>query len=201
MFKRARLVRDNLSGSFHFNSGDGDRQVLYGSDQTTCHSLPEEEPQYAEIQEVMEKIVDIHQPPPEVHSALTLPVTTPMEPDNTTETTSLLSDEQKQLSYDREKQLEEKQGEGEEKQDRELSYDRKQKQLTESMKEEIRKSLTETSFTDEIMMALREKLSDPNLYMTVMDAKEAADTQLSLGNGGEEEVYCAPIYSDPLSPD
>ena len=48
-------MRDNLSGSFQFNSGEDKQQILYGSDQTTCPSLgsrEEEEPHYAEIAEV-----------------------------------------------------------------------------------------------------------------------------------------------------
>ena len=28
-----------------FNSGGEEKQILYGSDQTTCHSIQEEEPQ------------------------------------------------------------------------------------------------------------------------------------------------------------
>ena len=53
--RRAKLARENLSGSFQFSgSGGEDKQILYGSDQTTCPSLgPEpEEPQYAEIAEI-----------------------------------------------------------------------------------------------------------------------------------------------------
>ena len=53
--RRAKLARENLSGSFQFSgSGGEDKQILYGSDQTTCPSLglEPEEPQYAEIAEI-----------------------------------------------------------------------------------------------------------------------------------------------------
>ena len=62
--------------------------------------------------------------------------------------------------------------------------------------------MSETSLTDEIMMALRDKLNDPTLYCTVMDAKEAdksggTDKAGAAAGGTEEGLYCAPIYSDP----
>lgn len=213
LYKRARLVRDNLSGSFHFNSGENDRQVLYGSDQTT---LPEDEPQYAEIadmqdmqQEMQAQIADIHQPPlpQDIHSATTLPATSnhrvnPLDhsltmstyhPESTTETTSLLSRDLspvKKLSYSQDVP-----------QSRELSqFSSPRKPPKQEEKEspgKMRKSMTETSLTDEIMNALRDKLNDPNLYMTVMDSVSSTEYKPP---PAEEGLYCAPLYSDPLSP-
>ena len=55
--------------------------------------------------------------------------------------------------------------------------------------------MSETSLTDEIMMALRDKLNDPSLYCTVMDAKGAGPAPK--GDHKEEDLYCAPIYSNP----
>ena len=183
--KRAKMVRDNLSGSFQFNSGEDKQQILYGSDQTTCHSLQDEEPTYAEIAEV-------HPPPkhldngtlpngfptlpifesttlvttvgstlPSLHSR-TLPAKSDTDGDtnNQTESTSLLSDsnlENTQMS---------------------------------------RLSMSETSLTDEIMMALRDKLNDPSLYMSVADAKLSPSYETALRK--EEDLYCSPLYSDPL---
>jgi len=178
--KRAKLVRDNLSGSFQFNSGD-DKQILYGSDQTTCHSLPDDEPQYAEIAEIHPHPKDIENQTlskfenftlPKFESttlisnaastlpsiqASTLPMRSEMTDTNQTESTSLLSEnlETTQIS---------------------------------------RLSMSETSLTDEIMMALRDKLNDPNLYMSVMDAKLSPSDP----SKKEEDLYCAPLYSDPL---
>lgn len=178
--RRAKLVRDNLSGSFQFNSGD-DKQILYGSDQTTCHSLPDDEPQYAEIAEIHPHPKDIENPTlskfenftlPKFESttlvsnaastlpsaqASTLPMRSEMTDTNQTESTSLLSEnlETTQIS---------------------------------------RLSTSETSLTDEIMMALRDKLNDPNLYMSVMDAKLSPNDP----SKKEEDLYCAPLYSDPL---
>jgi len=59
-----------------------------------------------------------------------------------------------------------------------------------------RLSMSETSLTDEIMMALRDKLNDPNLYMSVIDAKLSPPSETSKKK--EEDLYCAPLYSDPL---
>ena len=56
--------------------------------------------------------------------------------------------------------------------------------------------MSETSLTDEIMMALRDKLNDPNLYMSVIDAKLSPTYEDS--SKKEEDLYCAPLYSDPL---
>ena len=52
--------------------------------------------------------------------------------------------------------------------------------------------MSETSLTDEIMMALRDKLNDPSLYCTVLDAKAGQSTAAV-----QEDLYCAPIYCDP----
>jgi len=187
--KRAKLVRDNLSGSFQFNSGEDKQQILYGSDQTTCHSLQDEEPAYAEIAEV-------HPPPkhldngtlpngfptlpifesttlvtnvgstlPSLHSR-TLPPTvgnksdTDGDTNNQTESTSLLSDSNLETT-----------------------------QIS-------RLSMSETSLTDEIMMALRDKLNDPNLYMAVADAKLSPTYETAVRK--EDDLYCSPLYSDPL---
>merc|ERR1712106_17453 len=57
-----------------------------------------------------------------------------------------------------------------------------------------RLSTSETSLTDEIMMALRDKLNDPNLYMSVMDAKLSPSDP----SKKEEDLYCSPLYADPL---
>jgi len=170
--KRAKLVRDNLSGSFQFNSGE-DKQILYGSDQTTCHSLPDDEPQYAEIAEIHPYPKDIENKTlhkfenftlPKFESttlvsnaASTLPMRSEMTDTNQTESTSLLSEslETTQIS---------------------------------------RLSMSETSLTDEIMMALRDKLNDPNMYMSVMDAKLSPSDP----SKKEEDLYCSPLYSDPL---
>ena len=202
MCQRAKLVRDNLSGSFQFNSGE-DKQILYGSDQTTCHSLGEEEPCYAEIAEV-------HPPPKHLENGTlpnhfsTLPVfesttlvthvgstlhrTLPSVPSvntnssqksesgghtsgspdtkttESTESTSLLSDSHLENLEDT------------------------------NVTQMSRLSMSETSLTDEIMMALRDKLNDPNLYMSVADAKSPTYEALRK----EEDLYCAPLYSDPL---
>ena len=51
--------------------------------------------------------------------------------------------------------------------------------------------MSETSLTDEIMMALRDKLNDPSLYCTVLDAK-AGSTAVP-----QEDLYCSPLYVDP----
>ena len=183
------MVRDNLSGSFQFNSGEDKQQILYGSDQTTCHSLQDEEPAYAEIAEV-------HPPPkhldngtlpngfptlpifesttlvtnvgstlPSLHSR-TLPPTvgnksdTDGDTNNQTESTSLLSDSNLETT-----------------------------QIS-------RLSMSETSLTDEIMMALRDKLNDPNLYMAVADAKLSPTYETAVRK--EDDLYCSPLYSDPL---
>merc|ERR1711970_962275 len=65
-----------------------------------------------------------------------------------------------------------------------------------------RLSMSETSLTDEIMMALRDKLSDPNLYMSVLDAKPSGNHSTSTAKKPpgalEEDLYCSPLYSDPL---
>ena len=176
-------MRDNLSGSFQFNSGEDKQQILYGSDQTTCHSLQDEEPAYAEIAEV-------HTPPkhldtgtlpvfesttlvtnvgstlPSLHTR-TLPPTVSNKTDsdsgdtnNQTESTSLLSDSNLETT-----------------------------QIS-------RLSMSETSLTDEIMMALRDKLNDPNLYMAVADAKLSPTYESVVRK--EEDPYCLPLYSDPL---
>ena len=57
-----------------------------------------------------------------------------------------------------------------------------------------RLSMSETSLTDEIMMALRDKLNDPTLYMSVADARSPTYE----ASKKEEDLYCAPLYSDPL---
>ena len=196
MCQRAKLTRDNLSGSFQFNSGE-DKQILYGSDQTTCHSLGEEEPCYAEIAEV-------HPPPKHLengtlpHHFSTLPVfesttlvtnvgstlhrTLPSVPsedtsDNTrspqtrspgTETNNQTTTESTSLLSD--------------------------SNLETNVTQMSRLSMSETSLTDEIMMALRDKLNDPTLYMSVADARSPTyETSKK-----EEDLYCAPLYSDPL---
>lgn len=163
LLKRGRLVRDNLSGSFQFNSGE-EKQMLYGSDQTTCNSLPEEEPQYAEI-------ADIHPPPHDLEvTTLTHVSDITTLPKSTTTTLPSLTD----VST-----LPLRSNSGDAKETTSLLHQGHINRL----------SVSETSLTDEIMMALREKLNDPTLYCTVLDAAKA--------RRGEEDLYCAPIYSDP----
>ena len=41
----------------------------------------------------------------------------------------------------------------------------------------------------DLLFIFSEKLNDPLLYCTVLDAAKA--------RRGEEDLYCAPIYSDP----
>jgi hypothetical protein len=60
-----------------------------------------------------------------------------------------------------------------------------------------RLSKSETSLTDEIMLALRDKLSDPSNYMSVLDAKAG---EMPASPVKEEELYCSPLYNDPLQP-
>ena len=59
-----------------------------------------------------------------------------------------------------------------------------------------RLSLSETSLTEDILLALRDKLQDPTLYASVLDAKISPSSEA----GRQEDLYCAPLYSDPLGP-
>ena len=132
-----------------------------------------EEPTYAEI-------VDIH-PPPSSEVTLITNVSTTLPPSTTTTLPSTLETplpppaplEANTLPLSRDTE--------------------KDKLLDHHRRSGVRVSMSETSLTDEIMMALRDKLNDPSLYCTVLDAKGG-------GAGGtvkEEDFYCAPIYSDP----
>jgi len=182
--RRAKLSRSHMSGSFQFNSGE-EKQVLYGSDQTTC-SLGEEEPQYAEIAEV-------HPHPAVPSSWVTLPASTTASPFHTsTMETTLPSLATSTLPIRGDASLppipRDEAGETASL----LSGSLETTQIS-------RLSMSETSLTDDIMSALRDKLNDPMMYMSVADAKACASPQpASPVKVVEEEVYCAPLYSDPL---
>lgn len=200
--RRAKLVRDNLSGSFQFNSGE-DKQILYGSDQTTCHSLPgesgEEEPTYAEI-------ADIHPPPKDIESQspmlgahwTTLPVRFPSTTieSSATASTTLPSMEANTLPL---RTADMEQGNTE---CTSLLSDSEVGGLGGLETTQVsRLSMSETSLTDEIMMALRDKLSDPNLYMSVLDAKSPTNHSTSTTKKPvrlDDDLYCSPLYCDPL---
>ena len=49
----------------------------------------------------------------------------------------------------------------------------------------------------DVMLALRDKLSDPSNYMSVLDAKAG---EMPASPVKEEELYCSPLYNDPLQP-
>ena len=202
-------MRDNLSGSFQFNSGEDKQQILYGSDQTTCPSLgsrEEEEPHYAEIAEVHA----------EVHKQLdtgTLPnpfTTLPMF-----ESTTLVTNVGSTLGRGRtlpslppssgghtssSQQSELVTGSPEslhlQTESTSLLSDSNLEGTNTNVTQMSRLSMSETSLTDEIMMALRDKLNDPNLYMSVIDAKTSSPTYEA--SRKEEDLYCSPLYSDPL---
>ena len=206
-----------MSGSFQFNSGEEKQvmlsinntltplfmhfiaQVLYGSDQTTCSMG--EEPQYAEIAEV-------HPLPREVGEGtlaawVTLPNASPFH-SSTMETTlpslanstlpirggtgTLPALPTESCSNSDEQELE-KEGESASL----LSGSLETTQVS-------RLSMSETSLADEIMLALRDKLNDPNLYMSVLDAKAAGSSPVPASpvKVEAEDLYCAPVYSDPL---
>lgn len=190
--QRAKLVRDNLSGSFQFNSGEDKQQILYGSDQTTYNSLGDEEPQYAEIAEV-------HPPPKHLENG-TLPnhfTTLPMF-ESTTLVTNVGSTLGRTLpslptSSDTNSSQKSEQRDATTTESTSLLSD---SNLETNVTQMSRLSMSETSLTDEIMMALRDKLNDPNLYMSVIDAKLSPPSETSKKE--EEDLYCAPLYSDPL---
>ena len=174
--------------------------MLYGSDQTTCSMG--EEPQYAEIAEV-------HPLPREVgegtlaawvtlpnsssspfHSS-TMETTLPSLANSTlpirggTGTLPALPTESNSSSNSDEQELE------------------KESLLSGSLEttQVSRLSMSETSLADEIMLALRDKLNDPNLYMSVLDAKAAGSSPMPASPvkvEPAEDLYCAPVYSDPL---
>ena len=187
--RRVKLPRDHMSGSFQFNSGE-EKQALYGSERTTC-SL-EEEPQYAEIAEV-------HPSPKEVNTWVTLPHSSPFHT-STMETTlpslgaSTLPSRGDQglppLPLDADP--------GE--QDENASLLSSNLEATE-ITQISRLSMSETSLTDEIMLALKDKLNDPSLYMSVLDCKAGVGSPTPaspLKEVVQEELYCSPLYSDPL---
>ena len=199
--QRAKLVRDNLSGSFQFNSGEDKQQILYGSDQTTYNSLGDDEPQYAEIAEV-------HPPPKHLENG-TLPnhfTTLPMFESTTLVTNvgstlgrtlpSLPTSSNTNSSHKSEIQTESPQREATTTESTSLLSD---SNLETNVTQMSRLSMSETSLTDEIMMALRDKLNDPNLYMSVMDAKLSPGYEAVTKK--EEDLYCSPLYSDPLQLD
>ena len=199
--QRAKLVRDNLSGSFQFNSGEDKQQILYGSDQTTYNSLGEDEPQYAEIAEV-------HPPPKHLENG-TLPnhfTTLPMFESTTLVTNvgstlgrtlpSLPTSSNTNSSHKSETQSPQRDA-GTTTECTSLLSD---SNLETNVTQMSRLSMSETSLTDEIMMALRDKLNDPNLYMSVMDAKLSPGYE-AVKEKKEEDLYCSPLYSDPLQLD
>ena len=172
--------------------------MLYGSDQTTCSMG--EEPQYAEIAEV-------HPLPREVGEGtlaawVTLPNSSPFH-SSTMETTlpSLANstlpirggtDTLPALPTDSSNSDEvevEKEGESASL----LSGSLETTQVS-------RLSMSETSLADEIMLALKDKLNDPNMYMSVLDAKAAGMSPVPASpvKVEPEDLYCAPVYSDPL---
>jgi len=188
-------VRDNLSGSFQFNSGE-DKQILYGSDQTTCHSLGEadDEPHYAEIAEV-------HPPPKHLENG-TLPnhfTTLPMF-ESTTLVTNVGSTLHRTLpsvpsgSTNSSNKSDEVPDPSHQTESTSLLSD---SVVETNVTQMSRLSMSETSLTNEIMMALRDKLNDPSLYMSVIDAKLSPTYEAAPKK--EEDLYCAPLYSDPLT--
>ena len=192
--KRAKMVRrDNLSGSFQFNSGEDKQQILYGSDQTTCHSLQDEEPAYAEIAEV-------HPPPKHLDNG-TLPNGFPTLP--IFESTTLVTNVGSTLPSLHSRTLPPTVSTGTLPNKSETDDTNNQTESTSLLSDsnlentEIsRLSMSETSLTDEIMLALRDKLNDPNLYMSVADAKLCPTYETAMRK--EEDLYCSPLYSDPL---
>jgi len=182
---RARMVRDKFSGSFQFNSGE-EKQILFSCSHISNNTSTsrDTEPQYAEIAE-------IHPTPRSSDDSMTdLEVTTLTDvttlPQSTTTTLPSLHDttlphtttiHSNPLSSDT------------------LPLHSERDKLLPSVRDSIRYSMSETSLTDEIMMALRDKLNDPSLYCTVMDAKGAGPAPK--GDHKEEDLYCAPIYSNP----
>jgi len=195
--RRAKMSKDNRSGSFQFNSGE-EKQVLYGSDQTTC-SMGEEEPQYAEIAE-------LHQPPKNSpgHGTLaawvTLPHCSPFH--SSTMETTLPSVPSSTLPIRAEGRLlpslpSDPSGDSSDVMD---ALGQESTSLLSGSLETTqisRLSFSETSLTDEIMLALKEKLNDPSLYMSVADAKQKENMVLNIPLK-EEELYCSPLYADPL---
>ena len=192
------MVRDNLSGSFQFNSGEDKQQILYGSDQTTCHSLQDEELAYAEIAEV-------HPPPKHLDNG-TLPNGFPTLP--IFESTTLVTNVGSTLPSIHSRTLPPTVSTGTlpslpTKSDTDGDTNNQTEStslLSDSNLENTqisRLSMSETSLTDEIMMALRDKLNDPNLYMAVADAKLGPTYETALRKE-EEDLYCSPLYSDPL---
>ena len=216
--RRAKLPRDHMSGSFQFNSGEEKQvtilsiniiftsffilfiaQVLYGSDQTTC-SMGDEEPQYAEIAEV-------HPLPREVGDGtlaawVTLPNASPFHSSTMETTLPSLANSTLPIrggtgtlpalptdSSNSDEQEMEKEGESASL----LSGSLETTQVS-------RLSMSETSLADEIMLALRDKLNDPNMYMSVLDAKAAGTSPVPASplKVEAEDLYCAPVYSDPL---
>lgn len=205
-----------MSGSFQFNSGEEKQvvliiniisisismpsimQVLYGSDQTTCSMG--EEPQYAEIAEV-------HPLPREVGDGtlaawVTLPNASPFHSSTMETTLPSLANSTLPIrggtgtlpalptdSSNSDEQELEKEGESASL----LSGSLETTQVS-------RLSMSETSLADEIMLALRDKLNDPNMYMSVLDAKAAGSSPVPASpvKVEAEDLYCAPVYSDPL---
>jgi len=170
LYKRARLVRDNLSGSFQFNSGGcEEKQILYGSSDHT--TMADDEPQYAEIAEIH------HSPPGGDHSSSDN--VSELEGTTLTDVTTLPKSTTTTLPSMENSTLPLLRGAGE------------RDNLLQQTRQSIRVSMSETSLTDEIMMALRDKLNDPSLYCTVLDAK-AGSTSVP-----QEDLYCSPLYVDP----
>ena len=156
--------------------------------------LQDDEPQYAEI-------ADIHPPPRGMESMLDLETGNISDLTDVTTlpkstTTTLPSLEANTLPLRRDIIR----SEGENDKLLEVGEDK----LHERGRDSIRMSMSETSLTDEIMMALRERLNDPSMYCTVLDAKGGGFSGSLMPSGGtssskpqEEELYCAPIYCDP----
>ena len=150
------------------------------------YNFQDDEPQYAEI-------ADIHPPPRGMESMLDLETENISDLTDVTTlpkstTTTLPSLETSTLPLRRDG----------------MRNDEERDKLLEGGRDSIRMSMSETSLTDEIMMALRERLNDPSMYCTVLDAKgggfnssfKPAPTGLQ-DKPQEEELYCAPIYCDP----
>ena len=174
-------------------------QVLYGSDQTTCSM--DEEPQYAEIAEVHPLPRDVGEGT--LAAWVTLPNASPFHSSTMETTLPSLANSTLPIrggtgtlpalptDSSNSDEVEEVEKEGESASL--LSGSLETTQVS-------RLSMSETSLADEIMLALRDKLNDPNMYMSVLDAKAAGSSPVPASpvKVEVEDLYCAPVYSDPL---
>jgi len=221
LYKRAKYMKSNkLSGSFQFNSQADKAEILMYASNHTSNQDGEDEPQYAEIAEVHPapvannlheysirrndhdslKRTDSNNSSDDLEATTMTDMTTLPKSGMTTLPSSLgantlpLSNETDRLLTPSRYRGVVTSGTIGPAIAESTPVDKVKKKDT-----SMRVSMSETSLTDEIMMALRDRLNDPSLYCTVMDAKAGG-----VGGGSalaNEDLYMAPIYNDPAPVD